>query len=266
MDYWRPHNGQQIIHDADGKRGLIKEYFARTRTTQEPPAIFRSNNGSQFPAYFAAATTTAPTIPDDDMDLEQVLNFVDENFKEICVSSVIVPETKRPKTPTYYATPATVRRNSDNCHLIGRVNPNILRTWQQLNLYQNGDRQGDDEVIKNSDEDPASFKVNYVTYDQSAAEDLFYDSIDEGEEEDRNSSEVSRSNAATFELSSGTAGAESIIFRGLVGKDAQSSLMTDSAEQYLTESPLTAGEGMAEFDSLDKKRLKCWSLDNEVEY
>lgn len=268
MDYWRQHNGQQIIDEAHSKRGLIKEYFARTRTPQEPPAIFRPNNGSQFPAYFGAATTTTttPTIPDDDMDLEQVLNFVDENFKEICVSSVIiVPEKQRPKTPTYYATPVTVRRNSDNCHLIGKVNPNILRTWQQLNLYQNGNRQGDDDVIKNSDEDPASFKVNYVTYDQTSAEDLFYDSIDEGEEEDRNSSEVSRSNAATFELSSGT-GAESIIFRGQVGKDAQSSLMTDSAEQYLTESPLTAGEGMAEFDSLDKKRLKCWSLDNEGEY
>lgn len=221
------------------------------------------------------------------MDLEQVLNFVDENFKEICVSSVIVPEKKsKSKTSTFHATPVKVRRNSESCHLIGRVNPNILRTWEQLN--QNHDREEEEEDdegkrelsfdgynLRDQHGELASFKVNYVTYDRvkkgggrrkaASSDDLFYDTIDE--EEDRHSSEVSRAHALTS-LSSETT-RESIIYRG--GGEAEKaqppSLMTDtSADQYLIGSSPIGGEGMAECDSLDKKRIKCWSLDNEGEF
>lgn len=282
MEYWHGQPGTKINNTkrvSGNGRDLIKEYFARTRTPQEPPPIFRSaNGGGQYPAYFPTPSTNS----EEEMDLEQVLNFVDENFKEIGVSSVIVPEKMSKATNSG-------RRNSESCHLIGKVNPNILRTWEQLNLCQGSDREDDKEdkkdrqneaffdgnAYQDGPEELASFKVNYVTYDRVKArrgkstEDLYYDSIDE---EDHTSSDLSRSNAATFELSSGTVG-ESIIYRGndVIAKAdivdiQQPSLMTDSTDQYLQGDPLARGEGMAEFDSLDKKRLKCWSLENEGEF
>lgn len=224
------------------------------------------------------------------MDLEQVLDFVDENFKEIGVSSVIVPEKKSlQKSPVVM----TGRRNSESCHLIGKVNPNILRTWEQLNLCQSNDQEDEMDVQKKNDlffdgngfdvphEELASFKVNYVTYDRMKGRkgaatstedvDLYYDSIDE--DEDQSSSEMSRSNAATFELSSGTA-VESIIYRGR-GEESrtqkgvvlsdnhhqQSSLMTDSTDQYLQgDDPLARGEGMAEFDSEHNEDGDYWGF------
>lgn len=281
MEYWHGQPGTKSSNTkiSGNGRDLIKEYFARTRTSQEPPPIFRSaNGGGQYPAYFPTPSTNS----EEEMDLEQVLNFVDENFKEIGVSSVIVPEKMRRDTNC-------LRRNSESCHLIGKVNPNILRTWEQLNLCQGSDRDDNSEDNKDRQNDAffdgntyqegpeelASFKVNYVTYDRVKArrgkstEDLYYDSIDE---EDHTSSDMSRSNAATFELSSGTVG-ESIIYRGndVIAKAdivdiQQPSIMTDSTDQYIQGDPLARGEGMAEFDSLDKKRLKCWSLENEGEF
>lgn len=272
VDYWKQpkddNNTQRLTFDHSGekKRDLIKEYFARTRAQHSPPPIFQSNN-SQFPAYFAASHT--------DTYLDPMPNLVDENFKEIDVSSVIVPETKSkdenpPKSNTYFATPAKVRRNSDGCHLIGKVNPNILRTWEQLNL---GQQQHNDPAMEqgnepyfHAQEELASFKVNYVTYDRikakksASSDDLFYDSIDEEE----------RSEISCFDTGKSSAtGADSIIYCGdynqnEIDVDHQApSLMTDIAEQYMMEAPLTAGEGMAEW--LDKKRLKCWSLEGEIE-
>lgn len=265
IEYWA--NGQPGARDSH--RGLINEYFSRTRTPQEPPPIFRSTmtNGRPLSGYFPLPTTTVHSSPvEDDMDLEQVLNFVDENFKEIGVSSVIVPEKK---LKTRSAT-ASKMRKSESCHLIGKVNPNILRTWEQLNRNDDDDdgggQQGEEEVFEQRNnfqdfcEELAPFKVNYVTYDQQqrrkrSKDNLFYDSIDEDEDTDV---DVSRSNA-TFELSSGTG--ESVIYRG-----GQSSLMTDSTDALLQDEmdgdPFRGGEGMAEFDSLDKKRFKCWSMDN----
>lgn len=193
------------------------------------------------------------------MNLEQVLNFVDENFKEIDISSVVVSEKK---SKTKKPNPLPPVRKSESCHLIGKVNPNILRTWEQLNLCQSNDSEA--EAFCNQDEELGPFQVNYVTYekrkkrttDRSASQDdLYYDSIDENEDDTLN---LQPGNVGT--LSSGTG--ESVIYRG-------QSLMTDSTDALLQaaeeEGQLgpRGGEGMAEFDSLDRKRFKCWSLEEE---
>lgn len=187
IEYWQ--NGQTGARETRRGRGLINEYFSRTRTPQEPPPIFRSTNGRPLSGYFPLPTTrTVHSSPvDDDMDLEQVLNFVDENFREIGVSSVIVPEKK---VKTQNAKTSKVRK-SESCHLIGKVNPNILRTWEQLNRNDDdvdGHQREDFEERNNFQdfcEELAPFKVNYVTYDQKrrgrrgrSHENLFYDSID----------------------------------------------------------------------------------------
>lgn len=273
IEYWQTKETQsprkpQEASDINKRRDLIKEYFARNRNAQEPPPIFRSQNGKRYPAYFPSQQ------PEDEYDLQQVLDFVDENFKEINISSVIVPETVMPPKSEVNSGSAAIgmgQRNPDNGHLIGKINPNILRTWEQLNLCQSNDR--DYNVISAQEpEDMGSFKVNYVTYDraklarngQGTEEDLFYDSIDE---EDQDTSEIYRSNIATFEMSTG----ESIIYRGEGGDQRQSSLMTDSTDQYLMGSPMTGGnaggrEGMAEFDSLIKKQIKVWSAETMLEF
>lgn len=211
-----------------------------------------------------------------------MLNFVDENFKEIGMSSVILPEQKKGRDRVEQEANAkelqqpkkSQLRKTESCHLIGKVNPNILRTWEQLNLFQNEKNQ-DEHVIysqqsnfQQPNEDLASFKVNYVTYDHRIkgrgkdSSDLYYDSIDE-DEDVLATTTTGQQSGTVFEMSSGTG--ESIIFRAPGGGK---SLMTDSTEALLQETiaPGHGGEGMAEFDSLDKKRLNCWSMENEGEF
>lgn len=260
IEYWQKnstHAESDPIDSLGVRKDLIKEYFARTRAPQEPPPMFRSNFNLPYPAYFNSV---------DDSDLEAVLNFVDENFKEIGVSSVIVPEKKtireKGKNPV-------VIRKSESCHLIGNVNPNILRTWEQLN--QNNGRDSRQEEVERrhesdfpqNDNDLASFKVNYVSYARrpakmaSSVDDLYYDSIDDDEDEVDSTTSVSRSNAAN----SISTIRESTIYRS-TKIDKQSSLMTE-ADLYIGDPP-DGGEGIAEFDSLDKKRLAySWSLDDD---
>lgn len=259
IEYWQNKPSKSDLGGKEGTgagRDLIKEYFARTRT-QEPPPIFQSNlNRAYPPAYFNSV---------DDMELEAVLNFVDENFKEIGVSSIIPEKKLRDQDTRHQAKPSI--RKSESCHLIGKVNPNILRTWEQLN--QNNDRDSDAERkdateltkpqdpyyqrtnLQSQNEDLASFKVHYVTYDDnkdirrnnfSSADDLYYDSIDE---DDDASLSRSNSNAATT---------VSIICRKA---EQQTSLMVDT-DLYMGDPP-GGGEDMAEFDSLDRNRFN-WSL------
>lgn len=248
IEYW--HNtdtkANKTKEGPGAGRDLIKEYFARTRNSQEPPPIFRNPRIS----YFNSQSV-------DDMELEAVLNFVDENFKEIGVSSVIIPEKKprqQEKKDGYKPIPAI--RKSESCHLIGKVNPNILRTWEQLNQNNDEEMKPQEHFFQRTNfqaqnEDLASFKVNYVTYDRkekrrSSTDDLYYDSIDEDELD-----------TASLTRSIANVGG-SIIFRGdQLGQ--QSSLMTDNNDDLY----MNGGEGIAEFDSLDKKRLNCWSPLND---
>lgn len=134
-------------------------------------------------------------------------------------------------------------QNSDvDCRLIGKVNPNLIKTWEQLSGNRIKINEKDKSLSSDNSEKqscvlfyrkPFSFKddvkisekfhVNKILHSESSGD--FYDSIDD----------------------------QSIVENTYIVDDIMSSSI------YINQdNEFAAGEGMAECGSLEKKKI-CWS-------
>lgn len=169
----------------------------------------------------------------------------DENAKE---SSFIVPVSKK----NAFSSLTSVHHRDESsdttspCHLIGKVNPNLVKTWEQLNSSQHNINKISTSLTTSESSDKQScvlfyrkpfnftedndvenkFHVNRVIHSESSGD--FYDSIDD----------------------------QSIIENTyVVDDDIMGSI-------YHDETVMVGGEGMAECDSLIEKKKICWSIEN----
>lgn len=174
-------------------------------------------------------------IEDKSTDIIDLEDEEDDLEDEI---SVIIAQ---PKLNTF--SPIIKDQNSDDdCRLIGKVNPNLIKTWEQLSGNRIKIHEKDKSLSSDNSEKqscvlfyrkPFSFKddvkmtekfhVNKILHSESS--DDFYDSIDE----------------------------QSIVENTYIVDDIMSSSI------YLNQdNEYAAGEGMAECGSLEKKKI-CWS-------
>lgn len=212
--------------------------------------------------YDETLKTDASSKEERDRDTE--VKYVDDNSVEVLEaggsqqSSVIKLEpkiipikktafgsmTRQENSISYERTTAEAK-----CRLVGKVNPNLVRTWQQLNLRnQNSFTASSIESDSNSNDKqsftlfcrkPYNFKeleerlekfpVRKVRYTESGCDD-FFDSIDD--------------NSLTDQLLN--------VSNNLQEIDENILMVTGAA-----------GEGMADFDSLEKNKL-CWSIDDDA--
>lgn len=154
-------------------RGLIREYLSRTRA---PPAIFRP--------------TTPFTVFNPISAHQQLVNIaykhpqllVDDNDNDrtdVAGASTIVepdsiscdPDKSNQSPGPHLARPAAVNPSQDDeCRLIGKVNPNLVKTWNQLN-------QSVANYPFEFGHEPGATDESF-TIRRGADETIFYDSID----------------------------------------------------------------------------------------
>lgn len=236
-------------------RNLIREYFTRTRL---PPAIFKPSFTPFTPppqldiAYthparlLADSSNTQPESIYIETNREIEIEYVDDNSIELLdagcekssqrkssQSKVDSPNRRKEKQIAFESfivdTPTTDPVNL--CKLIGKVSPNLVKTWEQLNDV-NVQKPHFVRSISNDSEkilypEPAEvlngkqYQVNHVVHSGSSED--FFDSID-------------------GKLNSNL---ECLV-----------SLCCDNIDDGYA-----AGEEMAEFESLDRRKI-CWSIES----
>lgn len=262
--------------------------MARTRV---PPAIFQTTQFSSNPltssssqidlAYKHPILLIDPTDDDYDDNIidcdddgiseknrEMEIKLIDVNSTKITknyeggncgdeTSSFIIPQPNRNAFSSLnFEVPKIDDSNGNTCRLIGKVNPNLIKTWEQLSgsvlktsqsdnkdkdksipMSENSEQQScvlfyrkpftfkeDNFFEVNNDTDNNTFKVNKILHSESSGD--FYDSIDD----------------------------QSLIENTYVVEDLMNSIYQDS--EYV------GGEGMAErCESITKTNKICWSIE-----
>ncbi|XP_059612430.1 uncharacterized protein LOC132258906 isoform X2 [Phlebotomus argentipes] len=159
--------------DFRGSRDLIREYLMRTRI-QQPPAIFQT----PFETYTSpvANVEVAYRYPEEhsrhssvyrEKNRDMEIKYYHDNYSIDLLNSQSKSEDESSARRSVIAlqeSPEVVKssRVESSCRLIGKVNPNILKTWEQLK--------------GGSDDDQRLQRVFYKTTKQSSG--VFYDSID----------------------------------------------------------------------------------------
>lgn len=241
---------------------MIREYLARTVV---PPAIFKPSFQAFSPPPALELAYKHPRLlfeQDDDEQQDSVVDegspstkpnsfvernreltvqYVDDNSIEILeankeTSIVVQPRTFSVKR-TAFPEPDV---QSNDCKLVGKVTPNLIKTWEQLNANSQPNR---------------TVSTLSSVHHQGAAHQLqsedFYDSIDD----DQIVSELER-------IPSMCDGDE---FSDLLDDDADVDLdgmMDEVLFDGRTLGRQAAGEVMAQFESIDKRKI-CWSMDSE---
>lgn len=170
-----------------------------------------------------------------------IIDLEDEEDLEDEISVIIA----QPKLNTF--APIVIGKE-DDCRLVGKVNPNLVKTWEQLSGNRIKINEKDKSMSSENSEKqscvlfyrkPFSFKddvkttekfhVNKILHSESSGD--FYDSIDD----------------------------QSIVENTYIVDDIMSSsIYINQDNEY------AAGEGMAECGSLEKKK-ECWSSSWENE-
>lgn len=204
----------------------------------------------------------------DERDRDTEVKYVDDNSVEVLDASNSQPSSIIKVEPNIvpiknnaFNLIQRVENNIDSekniaevkCRLVGKVNPNIVRTWEQLNSVilrnQNSFTSKSIESNTNSNDKqsftlfcrkPYNFKeleerlekfpVSKVCYAESGSDD-FFDSIDDN--------------------------------LSLTEKIIQVNEKSNEIDDDLIMMSEAAGEGMADFDSLDKNKI-CWSIDEDA--
>lgn len=212
---------------------MISEYLARTCS---PPAIFKpsyqpyspppqiefayrhprllfdenSNNNADFYRPIHRRYDSSSNCSETNCEIE--IKCVDDNSVEL-----LEPLKKNALPPPSEEATAT---------LIGKVNSNLIKTWEQLNS-RNSTSNGKSETPNQL------YRVNHVTKTtttttciQSDVSEDYYDSIDDDDQQ------------FVAEL------------------NAMSMCANDDAV-------VAAGEVMAEFESIDKRMASCWSIESD---
>lgn len=253
---------------AEQSRDLIREYLTKTRNP--PPPIFQlpftSNNTTaalndevnmayKHPILLMDSPDDECDFNNDDKNNEINLNNIltKDELKEQQESSFIIPIPKKNAFSSLISLKSDRDNNEDEkpmCRLIGKVNPNLIKTWEQLNgnLINNNQNSNKQISLTNSESSekqscvvfyrkPFTFKddnncltnddnfhVNKVLHSESSGD--FYDSIDD----------------------------RSIIENTYVVDNIIMNSMYHDTE-------VAGGEGMAECNSIDNKKI-CWSIEN----
>lgn len=211
-------------------------------------------------------TLETDTSTKEERDRDTEVKYVDDNSVEVLEagdesqhSSVIKLEPRIIPVKKSAFGSLTRQENVDDekssveakCRLVGKVNPNIVRTWEQLNSVilrnqnsfttssMDSDANSNDKQsftlfcrkpynFKELEERLEKFPVRKVRYTETGCDD-FFDSIDDSSLTDR-----------------------LLNVSGNLHEGDNNILMTGAA-----------GEGMADFDSLEKHKI-CWSIDDDA--
>lgn len=228
-------------------RHLIREYLARTVA---PPAIFKPSFQAFSPPPALELAYKHPRLlfeQEDEPEMERLssspkinsfleqnreltVQYVDDNSIEMLDATketLIQPRTFSVKRTAFEKPTEEVL---PHCKLVGKVTPNLIKTWEQLNA---GNQPNPLPALSTNSQGPH----------QLQSED-FYDSIDD----DQLVSELERIPSMCDEyhdlLDDDVNGMDEVLFDGrMLGRQA-------------------AGEVMAQFESIDKRKI-CWSMDSD---
>lgn len=280
--------GDQLAAPA-ARRDLIREYFARNAT---PPAIFRPSFQAFSPPPVLQLAYTHPALlllDDDDDDANsndargpnggrrpadkaaETDRAVDETFVsgnsvEMLLDAATVGPERSPPPPSFRLRRsafssidlsadaadggAAVQSQSpgDAALPAGTVTANLIRTWEQLNAANAPAAavtpvSATQPMLRAPVPLPRRSTATAASRVSAADDNDFYDSIDDDDDDDQFVSELERipsmccENGDDDELECGA------VADGDVGAMA------------------VAGEAMAQFESLDKRKI-CWSMDS----
>ncbi|XP_037050945.1 DEP domain-containing protein DDB_G0279099 isoform X3 [Bradysia coprophila] len=242
-------------------RNLIREYFTRTRL---PPAIFKPSYTPFTPppqldiAYTHPArllTNSTVAQPESiyiETNREIEIKYVDDNSIELLDAGCEKSCQRKASPHANNDSPSSSSSNNGKekpiafqsfvvdaptgavnlCKLIGKVSPNLVKTWEQLNdvtgnakpNYLRSTSNESEKILYPEPTDVAAgkqYQVNHVVHSGSSED--FFDSID-----------------------------------GKMNSDIEClvSLCCDNIDDGYA-----AGEVMAEFESLDRRKI-CWSIES----
>ena len=238
-------------------RDLIKEYLAKIRA--KPPAMFNptylpisalDDDDDDEPQMGLAykhpilllddETTTCSVVSSEcnEKNREVEVKYIDDNSVDLLDKKDEEEPLIVPKTKIIFHPPNLEQASSDKCRLVGKVNPNIIKTWEQLSGKKDNKSSLNTDTSSENSQDKQScliyynnqfdlsevtedFRVNKIVHPiENSSDGDFYDSIDE--------------------------------------QLYQSKQTIGDSDDY----GLNAGEGLADFNSIDKKKI-LWSIDIE---
>lgn len=171
---------------------------------------------------------------------ELTVQYVDDNSIEMLDATNETASQPRRFSVKRTAFPSIEKTGGEaqsSCKLVGKVNPNLIKTWEQLNASNQSNR--------------ASRMAGSVQGSHQLQSEDFYDSIDD----DQLVSELER-------IPSMCDGEE---YNDLMMLDDDVELDGMDDEVLFDGRTLgrqAAGEVMAQFESIDKRKI-CWSMDSE---
>lgn len=182
------------MHTVVYNRNLINEYLSKTCV---PPAIFKPSFTPFSPPPQLELAYKHPRLlmatPDDEESIytetnrEIEIKYVDDNSIEMLdasngnssssnkAKSILGHQSSRKTAFLSINLDVSNGNNtttSNSCKLIGKVNPNLVKTWEQLNGNCNGN--GTNEVAPTANK---HYHINRVIHTESSED--FYDSIDD---------------------------------------------------------------------------------------
>lgn len=223
-------------------------------------------------------------IEDNSIELLDAKDEFNEGEKE----SLIVP---KPKMIAFHSLKASGDDSSDGkCRLVGKVNPNILKTWEQLSGGQcehkqrknsrnslitvtssenSGDKQSCLIFYRNQynvADEVGDFKVTRIRHGSISTSSTTTIADEEGGDE--RTATMTTGTTTTVSMVTSTTTTETTSSEGCydfydsidngssrIGEDDE---LDDEEDEYA----LAGGEGLADFTSLDRKKL-MWSIDVE---
>ncbi|XP_055586550.1 uncharacterized protein LOC129739162 isoform X2 [Uranotaenia lowii] len=258
--------------------------------------ILLMNDEDDEPAFCSVVSSVGK-----ERNREMEVKFVDDNSIELLDAgtrgcdevgegekeSLIVP---RPKMIAFHSLKSSVENSSigevdPKGRLVGKVNPNILKTWEQLS---GGVEKGCEEQNRKSSlitvtssensadskqscllfcpnqynltEEPSEFRVTRVRHNSASSNSTTV-------ADERNATTASVSMATTSTTTTETSSEGCYDFYDSIDDDGASRLADFGAGRIHVEDDdeydaLAAGEGMAEFTSLDRTKF-MWSIDVE---
>lgn len=306
-------------------RDLIAEYLAAKSRSQQAPAIFNPRLTQTRPHEEQQQLELAYKHPILLMDEEENVTFcsvvssvgnernreveveyIEDNSIELLEAkademgegekeSLIVPKTKKIAFHSSKTSPVkTVDDIDGKCRLVGRVNPNILKTWEQLSgggseknccehkrknslitvtssENSGGDKQSCLIYYRNQyeiepEEQANDFQVRRIRHRESVSESSTTVADEEQHDATQTTVSLATSTTTTMTTTDTTSSEGCYDFYDSIDDNcnrmmAIGGLEVDEDEDE-EEYALAAGEGMADFASLDGKRL-MWSIDVE---
>lgn len=198
-------------HDEDDERREVVDGFRETRSSASPKLnSFVERNR------------------------ELTVTYVDDNSIELLDATketALQPRTFSVKRTAFTSIEKSADETLASCKLVGKVNPNLIKTWEQLNASN-----------------PPKRVTTTAQRPQQLQSEDFYDSIDD----DQLVSELERIPSMC----------DVDDYNDLLDDDLDLNGMDEVMFDGRAFGRRAAGEVMAQFESMDKRKI-CWSMDSE---